>query len=186
MNKNKTYKLQLPKDVNVDNANLRIHDGQIVVDVEFKEEFKPKDGDFLRRGIRGAIIIYKETAENGAVISYAGAYRCNITTETKQGWGFTRDFRFATADEKSEFLSTLEKECGKRWNAYKRQLEDIRWKPKDGEIFYNVSVHGEVHEHFMCQKSAHLVDANNCFKTKELARCCANKFRELLKQSRAE
>lgn len=47
MNKNKTYKLQLPKDVNVDKAHLRIHDGHIVVDVELEDEIKPKDGDFL-------------------------------------------------------------------------------------------------------------------------------------------
>lgn len=40
MNKRKTYKLQLPKDVNVDKANLRIHDWQVVVDVEFKEILK--------------------------------------------------------------------------------------------------------------------------------------------------
>lgn len=40
MNKKKTYKLQLPKDVNVKKAHLRIHDGQIVVDVEFKEILK--------------------------------------------------------------------------------------------------------------------------------------------------
>lgn len=37
MNKKKTYKLQLPKGVNVDKTHFRIHDGQIVVDVEFKD-----------------------------------------------------------------------------------------------------------------------------------------------------
>ena len=130
----KTYKFELPQSKELKSANTRVEDGKIFVDVEFKDKFHPNDGDFLVDKIYGCItIIYKSTNEDGAVISYAGLGSCYATKETKVGWGYTNDFRFATPEEKAAFLERLEKECHKKWNPEKKCLEDI-YVPKFGDI----------------------------------------------------
>lgn len=43
----KTYKNQLLKGMEVESTNVRVENGEVVVDVELKEKFHPKDGDFL-------------------------------------------------------------------------------------------------------------------------------------------
>lgn len=189
MNKKKTYKLQLPKDVNVDKAHLRIHDGQIVVDVEFKEEIKPKDGDFLVNKYGKVFIYSKKNPDNSFVYSaYCGVRMDDvIRIDFSNMWTLREGCRFATQEEKSAFLERLEKECHKTWNAEKKQLEDIRWRPEEGEPYFfidksfNVDCIRYLHE-YDCGR----IETNNCFKTKEAAQPYADKFKDMLKQSKAE
>lgn len=41
----KTYKYQLPQNKEVKGTNVRVENGEILVDVEFEEQFEPKDGE---------------------------------------------------------------------------------------------------------------------------------------------
>ena len=129
----KTYKLTLPQNKEVESTQVRVENGNVFVDVKFKERFEPKDGDFLV--IENDVFIYngKQTEE-----SY-GAYVGVLTNGkidkalTECSWAEKEGCRFATSEEKAEFLKRLEKECHQRWNAEKKCLEDI-YVPKFGDI----------------------------------------------------
>ena len=133
----KTYRNKLPKGMEVECANVSIENGEIVVDVEFKEKFEPKDGDFLV--IDDSIFIYNpnnEVMHLGLNGYYAGIRDDGSITinEDKSGFGLRKEkMRYATPEEKSAFLKRLEQECHKQWNAEKKRLEDI-YIPKFGDI----------------------------------------------------
>lgn len=188
----KTYKNTLPKGMEVVETDLRIENGQLVVDVEFKEKFEPKDGDFLVSGETNHVFIY---SSKPAII---GAYVCNcycgINSENRViietlnvGWTYKDDCRYATPEEKEYFLERLEKECGKRWNAETKQLEDVRWRPKKWERYYYIDFKCEVKETVNNSHVGELaIDVNNCFKTAEAAQPYADKMKEMFKNSKAE
>lgn len=185
----KKYVNNLPNGKEVIGTEVSVEDGKLVVEIEFKEEFKPKDGDFCVTK-NGCIFIYNE---NYKLISdylgyYVGVDSCNgITINTDNRFGFSNDVRSATEKEKSAFLERLEKECNKKWNAEKKQLEDIRWRPKKGDKYFFIDCDGIIE----CTINLAAVDSfrienNNCFKTEEAAQPYADKFKEILKNSKAE
>lgn len=184
----KTYKFILPQNKEVEKINIRIENDEVFVDVEFKEKFQPKDGDFLMDGC-GDVFVYngKVTEENyGCHIGDAGV---GIWTHSSDKWVPMQSCRFATPEEKAAFLERLEKECGKRWNAEKKQLEDIRWEPKHGNTYWYVNeelkaeeeVYSERYNFDMCN-----VRINNCFRTPEAAQIVADQIKEIFKNSKAE
>lgn len=102
-------------------------------------------------------------------------------------WTPAEGCRFATQEEKSAFLERLDKEFHKKWNAEKKKLEDIRWTPKKGDKYFFIDCDGIIE----CAINLAAVDSfrienNNCFKTKEAAQPYADKFKEMLKDSKAE
>lgn len=284
---NKTYKYTLPKGMEVEKTNVRVENGQILVDVELKEKFDPKDGDFLMGELTEAVIIYKSTNIDGGVVSYTGGTlvkNTHISLRTDCGWGYTESYRYATEEEKSAFLERLEKELhkrwnpdkkcledvyvpkfgdivkvvaprkaernymicifpdkeipkeqtnnfydianvarnlslsnscgfvldqtivpasesekqelfdklaevGKRWNPDTKQLEDIRWKPKEGEMYYFIDpVIGILYTTFLnrCSIDRKRIETNNCFKTKEATQRVEDQIKEIFKNSKAE
>ena len=94
---------------------------QIIEETE-KAGWEPQDGDVLSDGLH--VIIYAETEKGGAIVSYAGAGASHTTMEKRTGWGYTRNFRPATDEEKQRLFDALAK-AGKRWNAEKKVIEDI-------------------------------------------------------------
>lgn len=129
----KTYKFYLPQNKEVKSTNVRVENGEVLVDVVFKDKFQPKDGDFLHDKYCDITVIYKETHQTGGIITYAGINKDNIVCETGKGFGITKEYRYATPEEKAAFLERLEKGYNKRWNAEKKCLEDI-YVPKFGDI----------------------------------------------------
>nr|DAX08801.1 MAG TPA: hypothetical protein [Bacteriophage sp.] len=134
----KTYRNKLPKGMEVEHANVSIENGEIIVDIEFKEKFKPKDGDFLV--IDGSIFIYNPNSEaihlglNGYYAGISNDGSITICNEDGYGFGLRKEkIRYATSEEKSSFLERLEKEYNKKWNPEKKCLEDI-YIPKFGDI----------------------------------------------------
>lgn len=129
----RTYVNRLPKNEEVKNTNVRIENGKLIVEVNFKEKFEPKDGDFLV--INGGIFIYNPNSE-AIHIGLNGYYACidyskNIYIYKNGGYDgfgsmYDEEIRYATTEEKSDFIARLEKEYHKRWNAEKKCLEDIR------------------------------------------------------------
>lgn len=134
----RTYVNRLPKGEDVENTNVRIGNGELIVEVEFKEKFKPKDGDFVITPY-GNIYIYNSSyAISGRSYKLHGFYAGvngfgSIIINTDFENGFNGAERLATPEEKDAFLERLEKECHKRWNPKKKCLEDI-YVPKFGDI----------------------------------------------------
>lgn len=136
----KIYRNRLPKDKEVKNTNVRVENGEVVVEVELKDKFEPKDGDFL--AIDGGIFIYNPNSEaihiglNGYYAGMCSSKNIYIYKNGEDdGFGsiYNEGLRYATPEEKSAFLERLEKVYGKKWNAEKKCLEDI-YIPKFGDI----------------------------------------------------
>lgn len=126
----KTYKNTLPKGLEVNDLDVRVENGEVVVDVYF--DFQPKDGDFLV-SVEGSIFIYKPTVVLNSCGSYCGTYLGDndICIEDSSDWSEKTGCRYATSVEKYAFLERLKKECRRRWNAEKKCLEYI---PQFGDI----------------------------------------------------
>lgn len=285
----KTYKFILPQNKEVQSTKVRVENGEVFVDVEFKEKFDPKDGDFLYVNECG-VFIYKHYVNADDCDAYCGVTykgRINLGNYTPC-WCSKNTCRYATPEEKAAFLERLEKECNKRWNAekkcledvyvpkfgdivriehpdsnikYKRQyvisifpnkevptksvsgffniatidmngnirieddansyynynhvflasesekqelfdklaeigkrwnqdtkqLEDIRWKPKEGEDYWNVNEVLEAERETYSKECTYdNIKLNNCFKTKEAAQKVADQIKEIFKNSKAE
>lgn len=191
----KTYKNQLPKGMEVVETDLRVENGQLVVDVEFKEKFEPKDGDIIycKDGDSFAIFAYKKVEREGIAGCYC-AMQCFadgskiFNTCGSYCYSYMYSCRYATPEEKVAFLESLEKEYGKRWNAETKQLEFVRWKPKEGESYYFISSSIQVERIYNMSSivDKERIEANNCFKTAEAAQPYADKMKEMLKNSKAE
>lgn len=186
----KVYEITLPKNKEVENTSVRIENGKVFVTVEVKDEFNPKDGDFLVSKW-GCIFIYsdKKPRDNSAYSSYCGVSRETniISLEFSDNWTNKEGCRYATKAEKKAFLERLEKECSKRWNPEEKELEDIRWRPSARECYFYADYDGEVRKTInvsICD--AFRVSVNNCFKTEEAAKPYADLMKEIFKNSKAE
>lgn len=128
----KTYKFELPQNKEVEISNTRVEDGKLFVEVEFKERFEPKDGDFLV-GNTG-IFICKIGEKDNQIYAYAGIDNGKVCVDVEGIiWNLRSNCRYATTEEKAAFLERLEKGFHKKWNPEKKCLEDI-YIPKFGDI----------------------------------------------------
>lgn len=104
-------------------------------------------------------------------------------------WTYIKGCRYATPEEKADFLARLEKECGKRWNEETKQLEDIRWRAKRlGRYFYvNASMIDVCSTDDARDVASELrYKNNNYFRTLEAAQKVADQIKEIFKNSKAE
>lgn len=99
----KTYKLDLPQNKEVTQAKVRIENGKVFVDVEFKEKFQPRDGDFLVSSFGNLFIYSRKPANNKLTYSsYCGVDRTGyIITEFSDNWTRKEGCRYANTEEKS-------------------------------------------------------------------------------------
>lgn len=132
----KTYKFTLPKDKEVECVIARIENGKVVVDVEFNRHFKPESGDVIVAK-NGSILLYNGWHNPHFYCGFAilGVNQDSIVVDNRRAYlkVSAKGCRFATSEEKSAFLSRLEKECGKKWNEENNCLEDV-FNPKDGDF----------------------------------------------------
>lgn len=183
----KTYKFILPQNEEVQSTKVRVENGEVFVDVEFRERFEPKDGDFCVSET-GLVFINKKAC-NGVASSYIGINSIGNMSLISCFYNIKDYARFATPEEKSAFLERLEKECHKRWNPETKQLEDIRWRvEKDGCFFY---VSGETFNVLKLydnrgKVSDLLYKNSNYFKTPEAAQKVAEQIKEIFKTSKTE
>ena len=135
----------LVKNCNKEDARFFSENGESIIEEEsiydlflVKQEFE--DGDIvIREGddLFGSFILtYRGTNEEGEILTevYLYYYSLNIKKGIDCGCGYTKDYRLATEEEKQKLFVALEKE-GKRWNAEKKCIEDIKpkytFQPKD-------------------------------------------------------
>lgn len=185
------YVNRLPKGAEVTGFNAYVENGEIIVNVELKEKFNPKDGDFLVSS-KGCVFIYsdKEAELPSLYCCYCGEHRLHLSIRTtfSDNWTEKNGCRFATPEEKSAFLEKLESEAHLRWNAETKKLEPIRWRAEKGATYYYVDERGNV---LACSDTHGCADDwryffRNYFKTRKAACPYAEKMKELFKNSKAE
>lgn len=188
----KKYRNRLPKDAEVKGYIAHVENGEIIVEVELKDRFQPKDGDFCVSSL-GNVFIYcvKELLSSDL---YCGCYCVFCSEEGQIITCYTKlhtkkdGCRYATPEEKADFLKRLESEEHLRWNADTKKLEPIRWRAEKGVTYYYVDERGNVlacsDTHGCASDSRYFL--GNYFKTREAAYPYAEKMKELFKNSKAE
>lgn len=179
----KTYRSQLPKNMEVKDVKLNIENGEVVIDIEFKEKFIPNDGDFVVDDDGDVFIVWKDGNTNFS----NGAYVCidKANNEIVTGvWNHSSAVRLATEKEKSDFLNILENEFHKTWNAEMKCLENAKWKPKISERYFYINEYAHI---LSTRNSGECTDKyrikiGNCFKTLEDAKPYADMFVNILKK----
>jgi len=151
-------------------------DGTVITMYEPEKEPVFKDGDIITIdcGHGSMIIILKNKLINEDT---SDAY-INIGTLGRLAIGESFGFypskgdeaNFSTEEEKQKLFDALKKE-GKQWNAEKKCIEGLRWKPKTGEKFFFISscfavVADTWENNNICEV---MYKCYNCFKTFEEA-----------------
>jgi len=147
------------------NMEVRIKQGEEMIDatiemiddvmvVSPKEvKFEPKDGDvcksinciYIFKGLR-----HSNVCKDKSAIIYHCCYNGDyLTTIENVGVGhISRNQRYATEEEKKLLFDKLaEKELA--WDAEKKELVKLKWKPKDDELYCRP---GFNNEEFACYK----------------------------------
>ena len=190
----KTYKFTLPQNKEVGNTNVRVENGEIIVEVEFEDRFQPKDGDFVyvKAGYEHIAIFKKEVGEDMYVyanwnMSFSVSKITVCDSIPLYYINDIKEIRPATERERKILIDKLA-EVGKRWNEEKKCLEDVRWRAKKGKLYRWVSADGYVKEstdeHGECDNCYY--KSGNYFKTREAAEKVAEQIRDIFKNSKAE
>lgn len=187
----KKYRNKLPKGAELKGYTAHVENGEIIVEVELKDKFEPKDGDFLVSSL-GNVFIYsdKKAKYDNYYCCYCGEYDINgpVLTHFSNAWTIKTDCRFAMPKEKDNFLKRLETEEHLRWNADTKKLEPIRWRADKGATYYYVDERGNV---LACGDTHGCADDwryffGNYFKTRDAAKPYAEKMQELFRNSKEE
>lgn len=196
----KKVNIILPKGKEAKNVQFKVEDGKIEVIYDLEDKFEPKFGDIVRVESHSlaferdyTICIYPNRNEQYgqcyiedffdiANIDMSGRLCFSCGNVPVGRLNIVR----ASESEKQELFDKLA-EVGKRWNPETKQIEDIRWTPKDDEIYYYVESWGDIG----CSRKQPIIDEiriviNNCFKTEEAAQKVANSIKEIFKNSKAE
>ena len=130
----KTYKITLPKGARVGTIDAKVDNGTLNVTVGLRKGYMPIDGEIVVNDM-DTIAIYAGTNENGGIMTYATLHGERLQTVfSEEGWGYTDNYHPATEADKRRLFDALAKQ-GKRWNAEKKQIEDLpRWRAKKGGL----------------------------------------------------
>ena len=185
----KTYKITLPKDAKVYTIDAKANGGVLNVTVNLEQKYVPKDGDIVTNSI-GVIAIYAGTNILKGAKTYTALYEGRLDTDFKPiGWGGISDLRPATEAEKQRLFDALAKQ-GKRWNAERKQIEDLpRWRAERAAYYYFVNIPkcevGCIHDYFYAVDDLNY-NVGNYFRTREAAEKVAWQIKEIFKNSKAE
>lgn len=157
--------------------------------VVFEKEQSFKDGDILvsvEKNFRRNAFIYKNTADEGFHSYYIGLDACGQLSSCEKPtnrWG-NDELSYATEEEKQLLFDKMKKR-NLRWNAEKKQVENIRWRADIGEYYYFIATTGLICE--AESKKEELYTDNyrysffNQFRTEKQAQEAAKRVKETLK-----
>ena len=120
-------------------AEWTIENGVMVVSPK-EVKFVPKDGDilscFFRDEYQGTFV-FEEASECGEAIFYFALDADDkfITGNGCNYFGYVYNSRPATEEEKKKLFDRLAEE-GLAWDAEKKELAKLKWKPKEGELYF--------------------------------------------------
>lgn len=187
----KKYRNRLPKGAEVTDFNAYVENGEIIVNIEFREKLNPKDGDFLISS-KDCIFIYsdKEAEIFNLYCCYCGEYRghLGIRTTFSDNWTEKNGCRFATSKEKADFLKRLETEKHLRWNADTKKLEPIRWRAERNGIYWFIDPHGWGNRTVDIRSNYDndMYEIGNYFRTPEAAQKVADQIKDIFKSTKEE
>lgn len=191
----RTYVNRLPKNEEFKNTDVKIKNGELIVEVEFKDKFEPKDGDFVyvKAGYEHIAIFNKEVGDDMYVhanwnMSFSISKIIVDDSRPLCCIHDLRDIRPATEREKKILIDQLAK-VNKKWNPGTKRIENVRWRAKRGSKYYRVTTSGvfEVEE---CEETCSSISyldyrCGNYFRTKEAAKKVAGQIKEIFKNSKA-
>jgi len=114
-------------------ATIEMVDGVMVVSPK-EVKFEPKDGDVLASDKSHAIYIFKENISEDCNIGYIGINNSQELRLSEYEWG-NLIFRPATEEEKQKLFDKLAEE-GLAWDAERKELVKLKWKPEVAEVFH--------------------------------------------------
>lgn len=116
-------------------ATIEMIDGVMVVSPK-KEKFVPKDGDVIVSGgdVR-YVAIFKAMKNEYSFYYYALLVLREETKPLLNNWAGFMNTRPATEEEKNLLFDELS-EKGFEWDVEKRELVQVKWTPKVGEICF--------------------------------------------------
>lgn len=120
----------------LEESNRRVNPETLEIE---KSKLEFKDGDILATPYNSTFIL-KECRISGYFYYVAITYDGELYVNSGNNW-YSKDIvvRYATEEEKTKLFDALKKE-GKRWNAEKKVIEDIKPKPKkDSSTYKKVS-----------------------------------------------
>lgn len=136
--KTKIMEVKIKNGEEMIDATIEMVDGNMIVSPKV-EKFEPKDGDILFiESSCDNIIIYKES--DYGICRYVNfsdnryLYTDNTTVCDKDD---VKVIRPATEEEKKLLFDKL-KEEGYEWDAEKKEVVKIKWKPKLGDDYWRV------------------------------------------------
>ena len=170
-------------------ATIEMVDGVMVVSPK-EVKFEPKDGDvIIVRSLYKHILIYKES-KNGYLYSFAdlinGLLDIDDTPVCRED--DINEIRPATEEEKQELFDSLAEE-GYEWDAEKKEVVKIKWKPKCDENYYAPWIDVSNSDEFFCDHlywdndpiDEELYDRGWCFKTEEDCQSFCDKLNQAIK-----
>lgn len=192
----KDFKIELPEGVKITDIQSTLNENGTVATITMciKEEYVPKNGDFVRivGNFQECIAIYNVESDTWQKQSKLFFHALLGKTDEKlviNDWAYSREVFPATTDEILKLEAALAKK-GKRWNPDKKCIEDLpRWRAEKKEGYYYISgnkleVEASIDLYSLCDNDYY--NAKNYFKTREAAEKVASQIREIFKNSKAE
>lgn len=114
--------------------SIEVSDGRVVINYE--DAFCPKDGDFVAGEFLGLkfLSIYK-SSKSDKRFNYHVTFGMDNSLRRDDWADAVFCTRLQTESEKQQLLYALAKE-GLTWNAEKMVVEKLRWRPKEGDVYW--------------------------------------------------
>ena len=184
-------------------ATLEVVDGVMIVSpIEDKVDISQfKDGDIITCGwenefntcswvcvLNGTI---EECKDNYFLEEYCGTYLVGCDSKEQTWFNSYSDsatcVRYATEEEKQKLFDALAKD-GKTWDAEKKAVVDLKWKPKEGEKYFAPKfTYGEafhvceyLYQNIICVTN--IYSKGWCFKTREECEAFCKRLNEVIKE----
>lgn len=165
-------------------ATIEMVDGVMVVSPQV-DEFDPKDGDVVAINEGSQIFVCKEYLRDGGIYAYFGWDLLSNVIFDEGEWDVDR---YATFEEKRKLFDKL-KENGLSWDAEKKEVVKIKWKPKCDENYYAPWIDVSNSDEFFCDHlywdndpiDEELYDRGWCFKTEEDCQSFCDKLNQAIK-----
>lgn len=164
----KIMKIKIKTENGIVEATAEVIDGAIVVSPKIKK-FEPKDMDIVTDDSGAHIFICEKYLGNCAVQAHFGYNTTNNHLFDAGEWSATR---YATEEEKKLLFEKLKKE-GLEWDADKKEVVKLKWKPKLEEPYYSTYYSNTDYKFVPCERihtghpsNLYTIEKGGCFKTK--------------------
>lgn len=191
----KDFNIVLPEGVKITDIQSTISENGTVATITMclKEEYVPKNGDFVRivGNLQDYIAIYNVSnyvkQKQNKLFFHALLGKTNENLVIND-WIFGREVFPATTSEIRKLEEALAKK-GKRWNAEKKCIEDLpNWRADINEHYFYISSECSIAETIECHcyTDGKRYNVGNYFKTKEAAEKVAEKIQDIFQNSETE